>query len=77
MKAAIATVSDAPVDKLAALFAYSLPLLVTARYMENPSLRGMAGRQEIAHTTGPRDLLSWCVFQAYGTPDGAIVRGIK
>ena len=64
-------------DKLAALFAYSLPMLVTARYLENSSLRGMTGRQEIARTTGLRDLLAWCVFQAYGTPDGAIVKGIK
>ena len=64
-------------DKLAALFAYSLPMLVTARYLENSALRGMTGRQEIARTTGLRDLLAWCVFQAYGTPDGAIVKGIK
>lgn len=66
-----------PSDKLSSLFGYSLPLLVTARYMDNTALRGLAGRQELQRTTGTRDLLAWCVFQAYGTPEGAVVKGIK
>ena len=64
-------------DRLAPLLSYSLPFLTTARYLENPALRGASGRQEVQRAASLRDNLSWCVFQTYGTADGAIVRGIK
>jgi hypothetical protein len=64
-------------DKLLPLLSYSLPFLMTERYLAAPALRGMAGRQEVQRSTGLRDNISWCVFQLYGTPDGAMVKGIK
>jgi hypothetical protein len=64
-------------DKLLPLLSYSLPFLMTERYLAAPTLRGMAGRHEVQRSTGLRDNISWCVFQLYGTPDGAMVKGIK
>lgn len=64
-------------DKLAALLAYSQPFLATQRYLENPTARGQSGRQEVLRGIGLRDTISWCIFQLYGTPDGAMIKGIK
>jgi hypothetical protein len=65
-------------DKLAALLAFSQPFLATERYLEGGAMvRGHAGRQEVQRGIGLRDTISWCVFQLYGTPDGAMVKGIK
>jgi hypothetical protein len=65
-------------DKLAPLLAFSQPFLATERYLEGgPTVRGHAGRQEVQRGIGLRDTISWCVFQLYGTPDGAMVKGIK
>jgi hypothetical protein len=50
---------------------------MTERYLAAPALRGMAGRHEVQRSTGLRDNISWCMFQLYGTPDGAMVKGIK
>jgi hypothetical protein len=65
-------------DKLAPLLAFSQPFLATERYLEGGAMvRGHAGRQEVQRGIGLRDTISWCVFQLYGTPDGAMVKGIK